>query len=174
MVNKHHIQKYFPNKLLLFILLIIYQIQTVSSVCNPANCPPLRGLCSNQFCVCQEGFATVNNKYIKNNGIFCNYILKSRYIAFILEFFFFFGGGHFYSGKTILAGIKLGIFLTLIFSFLALLCFISKYKLETNTGSVVLTLVTFLSLFLLILMQIFDLIAYAFGIYSDGNGVALK
>ena len=174
MVNKLHIQKYFPNKLLLFIFLIIYQIQAVSSVCNPANCPPLRGLCSNNLCVCQEGFVTVNNNYVKNNGIFCNYILKSRFIAFILEFFFPFGVGHFYAGKKILATIKLGIFVTLIISFIALLCFISKYRLVTNAGSIVLTVVIILCILILIIMQIFDLIAYGFGLYSDGNGVDLS
>ena len=174
MVNQPYIQKYFPNKLFLFILLSIYQIQTVTSVCNTGNCPPLRGLCSNNICVCQEGFVTVNNNYIKNNGIFCNYILKSRYIAFILEFFFPFGAGHFYAGKTIFASIKLGIFVTLIICFFIWLCFISKNGTETNAGSITLALIVFLSIIILILMQIFDLIAFAFGLYSDGNGVALS
>ena len=174
MVNQHYILKSFPNKFLLFILLTIYQIQSVTSACNPANCPPLRGLCSNNICVCQNGFVTVNNKYIKNNGIFCNYILKSRFIAFVLEFFFPFGIGHFYAGKTIFASIKLGTFVTLIVCFLIWLCFISKNGTETNLGSIILALIVFLSIIILILMQVFDLIAFGFGIYSDGNGVALS
>ena len=174
MVNKNYIHNYFSNKLLFFILICLYQFQTVSSACDQLNCPPLRGLCSNNICVCQEGFVTVNNYYIKNNGIFCNYILKSRYIAFILEFFFPFGAGHFYAGKTIFASIKLGIFVTLIVCFLVWLCFISKNGTETNAGSITLALIVFLSIIILILMQVFDLIAFAFGLYSDGNGVALS
>ena len=109
MVLKHFTNHYFFNKFFLLILISFSLIQSVTSVCNALNCPPLRGLCSNDICVCEEGFTTVNNKYIKNNGIFCNYILKSRYIAFLLEFFFPFGAGHFYTGKTILSTIKLGI-----------------------------------------------------------------
>ena len=173
MVQNFYNKPYSFNKLL-FLLILICLIQSVTSICNALNCPPLRGLCSNNYCVCEEGFATVNNKYIKNNGIFCNYILKSRYIAFILEFFFPFGAGHFYSGKTTLAFIKLGLFVILILSFFGLLCMIVKYRISTNAGSITLTFFTLLSLLILILMEIFDLVAYATGIYSDGNGVELS
>ena len=128
MVQKHYANNYISNKFLLSILISFSLIKSVTSQCNSLNCPPLRGLCSNNICVCEEGFTTVNNKYIKTNGIFCNYILKSRYIAFILEFFFPFGAGHFYSGKTIFASIKLGIFVAIIISFIALLCFNPKKK----------------------------------------------
>ena len=80
----------------------ILYIYKVTSACNPANCPPLRGLCSNNICVCQERFVAVNNKYIKNNGVFCDCVLKSRSIAFVLEFFSPFGAGHFYAEKQFL------------------------------------------------------------------------
>ena len=174
MVQKLNAKNYQSYKFIFIFIIFFYQIQAVSSACNPSNCPPLRGLCSNNYCVCEEGFATVNNKYIRNNGIFCNYILKSRYIAFILEFFFPFGAGHFYSGKTTLAFIKLGLFVILILSFFGLLCMIVKYRISTNAGSITLTFFTLLSLLILILMEIFDLVAYATGIYSDGNGVELS
>ena len=174
MVN-NNINNYFSkNKLLFFILLCLYQFQTVSSACDSLNCPPLRGLCSNNICVCQEGFATVNNYYIKNNGIFCNYSLKSRFIAFALEFFFPFGAGHFYSGKTILACIKLGFFVLLIFSSICALCLNAMNESSSKTGTIILTLIILISILGIILMQIFDLIAYGAGIYSDGNGVALR
>ena len=174
MVQIFNGRNYISYKLIFVFMIILYQIQTVSSTCNPSNCPALRGLCSNNYCVCEEGFATVNNKYIKNNGIFCNYILKSRYIAFILEFFFPFGAGHFYSGKTTLAFIKLGLFVTMILSSIGLLCMIAKYRMTTNTGSITFTLLTILSLLILTLMEVLDLIAYATGFYSDGNGVELS
>ena len=116
----------------------------------------------------------MNNNQIKNNGVFCNYILKSRYIAFILEFFFPFDAGHFYSGKTILASVKLGLFVILIISLISILCLVAKNRNTTNAGSVILSIVIVLSLLTIILMQIFDLIAYAAGIYSDGNGVEMN
>ena len=174
MVLKFHTNPIFSNKILSLLLISFCLIKTVNTFCDAVNCPPLRGLCNNGECVCESGFATVNNKQIKNNGIFCNYILKSRYIAFILEFFFPFGAGHFYSGKTILAGIKLGLLVLLIVSFLTLLCCISKNRNDTNAGSIILSIIIFLSLLSLIIMQIFDLIAYAFGLYSDGNGVEMN
>ena len=174
MTQKHFINIFYPNRLFLFILISFCSIKIVNSACDALNCPPLRGLCSNNICVCEEGFATVNTKQIKNNGIFCNYKLKSWYVAFILELFFPFGVGHFYSGKTVLAGVKLGIFVGLIISFLILLCVNSKYKLATNTISLIFTILVLLCLLSLILMEIFDLIAYVTGIYSDGNGVPMS
>ena len=162
------------NYLLLLLLITFSLIQSVNSICNASNCPPLRGLCSDNICVCEEGFTTINNKRIKNNGIFCNYRLKSRYIAFILEFFFPFGAGHFYSGKTILASIKLGLFVLLVISFFVILCCRSKNRNESNISSVIFTIVIILCLLSIVLMEIFDLIGYAAGIYVDGNGVELN
>ena len=174
MVLKHFTNHYFFNKFFLLILISFSLIQSVTSVCNALNCPPLRGLCSNDICACEEGFTTVNNKYIKNNGIFCNYILKSRYIAFLLEFFFPFGAGHFYTGKTILSTVKLGIFVVIIISFFALLCFNPKNRNGENTCALILSVILVLCLISIIIIQIFDLIGYATGLYSDGNGVPLN
>ena len=174
MVQKHFTNLYCSDKLLLFILISFSLIQFTTSECNALNCPPLRGLCSNNICVCEEGYTTVNNKNIKTNGIFCNYALKSRYIAFILEFFFPFGAGHFYSGKTILASIKLGIFVTLIISFFIILCFVSKNKNSPSVSALVVTTITVLCLLSILIMEIFDLIGYAVGIYTDGNGVPMN
>ena len=173
MVQNFYNKPYSFNKLLFFLILICL-IQSVTSICNALNCPPLRGLCSNDICVCEEGFTTVNNKYIKNNGIFCNYILKSRYIAFLLEFFFPFGAGHFYTGKTILSTIKLGIFVVIIISFFALLCFNPKNRNGENTCALILSVILVLCLISIIIIQIYDLIGYATGLYSDGNGVPLN
>ena len=164
----------YSKKIIPLILISICLIKTVNSLCDATNCPPLRGLCSNNQCICESGFITVNNKQIKNNGIFCNYVLKSRYIAFILEFFFPFGAGHFYSGKTILASIKLGLFVIIFLSLILILCLVAKNRNDTNAGSIILSIVLVLSLLSIILMEIFDLIAYATGIYSDGNGVEMN
>ena len=173
MVQNDYKNKFLSNNILLLIF-ICFLIQSVNSACTTLNCPPLRGLCSNNICVCEDGFTTINNKYIKTSGIFCNYKLKSRYIAFLLEFFFPIGAGHFYSGKTILASIKLGIFVLLIFAMIALLCCNSKGKNKPDMITIILAIVIILCLLSLIFMQIFDLIGYAAGIYVDGNGVELN
>ena len=103
-----------------------------------------------------------------------NYILKSRYIAFLLEFFFPIGAGHFYSGKTILACIKLGMFVVLIISSILVLCCKSKNRFNANPGAITLTILILLCILGIFFMQIFDLIGYAFGIYLDGNGVEMS
>ena len=173
MVQNFYNKPYYFNKLLFFLILICL-IHSVTSNCNALNCPPLRGLCSNNLCVCEDGYATVNNKQIKNNGIFCNYNLKSRYIAFLLEFFFPIGAGHFYSGKTILASIKLGLFVFLVVSFIIVLFCKSVNRFNANSGTITLSFLIILCLLGIVLMQIFDLIGYACGIYLDGNGVEMS
>ena len=174
MVKNIFSKKTFPKNLLLLFLISFSLIQSVNSACNASNCPPLRGLCQKNMCVCEEGFTTINNENIKNNGIFCNYILKSRYVAFLLEFLFPIGVGHFYSGKTILASIKLGIFVLLVFSCIFMLCCLSKNRHEINMGKYILVIIIVLSFLSLILMEIFDLIAYGIGLYNDGNGVQMN
>ena len=174
MVLKFSLEQISSKKLLSLILFSLCLIKEANSLCDALNCPPLRGLCNNGECICENGFATVNTNHIKSNGIFCNYTLKSRYIAFVLEFFFPIGAGHFYAGKTILAGIKLGFFVLIVLSFIFMCCLLAKNRNDTNAGSIILTIIIILSLVGLILMQIFDLIGYAAGIYSDGNGVEMN
>ena len=171
MQNNYKTKKISKN--LIFIILISFSLFKLSySVCNPSNCPPLRGICSQNRCVCEEGYMTVNNKIIQNNGVFCNYHLKSRFIAFLLEFFFPFGVGHFYSGKTILAVVKLGIFVLLICSCCTVLICLPKK--DVNACSVIVCLIVVLCIIGLIFMEIFDLVSYGLGIYNDGNGIEMS
>ena len=164
---------YQTNNYFLFIILIIFSlIQSTYSACNSVNCPPLRGVCSGNLCVCEEGYLTVNNKKIQNNGVFCNYHLKSRFIAFLLEFFFPFGVGHFYSGKTYFAAIKIGLFVLMISMCCTILCCVNVKA--VNGCSFFISLVLVLCIIGILAMQIFDLIGYALGIYKDGNGVELS
>ena len=161
------------KKLLYIILITLSLMKSAYSVCNSINCPPLRGICNGNICVCEENFETINNKYIQSNGIYCNYHLKSRFIAFLLEFFFPFGVGHFYSGKTYLFYVKFGLFLVLISMCCSVLCCVAP-KSNNNPCSFVLCLILVLSLLGLIIMEIFDLASYGLGIYNDGNGVQMS
>ena len=159
-------------KLIFIILITLCLIKTTYSVCNAVNCPPLRGVCSGDLCICEENYLTVNNKYIKSNGVFCNYHLKSRYIAFLLELFFPFGVGHFYSGKIILASIKIGLFALMILMCCSVLCCVNAKV--VNTCSFIICLILVLSILALFIMEIFDLISYGLGIYTDGNGIDMS
>ena len=171
-IQNKYIKKNFSKNLLFIILISFSLIKSTYSVCNPSNCPPLRGICNQNICICEEGYTTVNNKNIQNNGIFCNYHLKSRFIAFLLEFFFPFGVGHFYSGKTILAVVKLGIFVLLICSCCTVLICLPKK--DVNACSVIVCLIVVLCIIGIIFMQIFDLVSYGLGIYNDGNGIEMS
>ena len=161
----------FSIKILFFITISLTLIKSAYSICNEGNCPSTRGMCSNNQCICNEKYITINNKDFRSNGIFCNYELKSRFIAFLLEFFFPFGVGHFYSGKIYLATIKLSLFVILICSCCCVLCcFPGK---DLNVCSISMCIMVVLCIISLIVMEIFDLVSYGLGIYNDGNGIEM-
>ena len=160
--------KNFSLKTLFFITISLTLIESTYSFCNEGNCPTTRGMCSNNKCICNENYITTDNKVLENNGIFCNYELKSRFIAFLLEFFFPFGVGHFYSGKIYLAIIKLGLFAIMICSCCCVLCCVVGK--EAGSLSLVVCIIIVLSIIVLVVMEICDLIGYGLGIYKDGNG----
>ena len=171
-MSKNNNHKNSSNKLLFIILLTLSFIKLASSICNESNCPKSRGTCSGEYCICHDKYITMNNKNIKNSGIYCNYPLKSRITAFLLELFFPFGIGHFYSGNLLLAIIKLAIFILLFSMCCSLLCCAAGKML--GACSSIISLIVILSLVGLILMEIFDLVGYGFGIYNDGNGVIMS
>ena len=156
------------KKLLFFILISLSLIKSTNSNCNEMNCLPTRGMCSNNQCICNENYITTDNKVLENHGLFCNYELKARFIAFLLEFFFPFGVGHFYSGKIYLAIIKLSLFAIMICSCCCVLCCVVGK--EAGALSFTICIIIVLSIIVLVVMEIFDLIGYALGIYTDGNG----
>ena len=160
-----------PDRILLIFFTLLALINSTNSACNASNCPPVRGLCVRNVCVCTPKYTTVNNEYVKNNGINCNYELKSKLFALLLEFFFPFGMGHYYSEKMILFSIKLCLFGGLILSCCFIACFLAEDKI---TGcQTVLTLIFLLCIISLFILQIIDLVSYGFGLYHDGNGVAM-
>ena len=161
------------SKTLVFIILITLSlIKSTYSICNVINCPPLRGFCQGNKCVCENNYITVNNNIIHNQGIFCNYAKKSKLVAFMLEFFFPFGVGHFYSGKTLLAAIKLCLFLFLMcMCYCLLACVFGKV---ITAYSILICFVVIVCIISLIVLQIYDLFSYAFGFYSDGNDVVMR
>ena len=171
-MSKYFQHKNYFQKSLFVILITLSLIQSTYSVCNAVNCPPLRGVCSGNLCVCEEGYLTVNNKNIQSNGVFCNYHLKSRFVAFLLEFFFPFGVGHFYSGKIVLAVIKLSLFVVLFCMCCAVLCCVSGKV--VNTCSFIISAIVVLCLIGIVFMEIIDLVSYALGIYNDGNGIEMS
>lgn len=137
------------------------------SKCSYANCPALQGVCDNNTCLCGNGFMTVEQL---NDGKFCNYKTKSKFIAFLFEFFFPFGVGHLYAENATLAMIKFSLFMIFFLSFCFELCF-----LQAKVGKCLLfiTFIFIVDLILWILLQLVDLIGYSLGYYTDGNGIQM-
>ena len=153
------------------ILLLLSIISPISPTCTPSNCPPLQGICSNNECICSRDFLTVNNAYIKNNGVFCNYETKSHFLAFLLELFLPFGVGHLYAENLTLATVKFCLFVVLVVCFVSILC-----TLQTNVNKMIVALsaILVITLLSLICFEIFDIIFYALNKYKDGNGVIMR
>ena len=152
-----------------YFLINIKKIHSIS--CSPQNCPPLQGICYKNQCICSKDFVTVNNQYIKNYGVSCNYETKNRFIAFLLEFFFPFGVGHLYAEKKYLAMIKFSFFLIFLFGYCGQLCCLQK---PINKGIVFVSIIFLLDILVWFSMQIFDIVCYALGYYYDGNGVIMN
>ena len=165
-------KKYNFQRILFIISIILSIIKSSYSICNQQNCPSNRGYCRGNECICDQNYITINNAYIQNKGVNCNYRVKSRYIAFLLEFFFPFGIGHFYSGNTFLAIIKLALFIFLISMCCSVLCCVVGKVL--SACSAIICILVLLSIIGLVFMEVFDLVSYGLGLYPDGNGVKMN
>jgi len=153
------------------------------------NCLPTRGVCTdNKTCYCLSGFVNfetnsnnlglekVSNYQFQNQNIinesYCNYPQKKQLFAFILEFIFPFGVGHFYSLRTSYALIKMTVVIILpcLFMCLALCCLVKNNPEGGVLGFVGICLIAIVySLWLL-----YDLINFGINNFLDGNGVPLQ
>ena len=184
-------------KQLLFLSLILLsnQQQKAQQVNPPVcvageNCPYGKGTCiASDYCKCEEGFYT----FIQSGQpqISCNYEKTSRYKPLIIEFFTLIGGGHFSVGNWWKAFLKFALLTTfLVITFhlyhrfeLPRLFIILIQKLGIailnlprggrTTLEKVLDLIRDFVGVVWTLIHFMDLFLYAFGIYTDGNGVPL-
>lgn len=136
--------------------------------CNYQNCPLYQGVCVDDTCICSYDYTTF--KYENEPLIYCNYKQKSKFTAFFLEFFFPVGAGHLYAGKTLLAVIKFSLFLIFFCGMCSELC---SLGMQMNKLVICSAFVILVDMFIWIILQFIDIICYAFGIYKDGNGVAM-
>ncbi len=145
---------------------------TTEVICNHNNCPSFQGVCYDNECICSHGFATHNEFNTSNTPIiYCNYKLKSKFVAFFLELFFPFGAGHLYAGNNILAMIKFISFSMIICSCCGILCTIALE--DKGCGMKCFVIFFIFMIVFWILFELIDLFCYAFGIYKDGNGIPM-
>jgi hypothetical protein len=138
--------------------------------CDIPNCPITQGVCYENFCYCNYGYSTFINE--GEQEINCNYFKKYRWIAFMLEFLFPFGIGHFYAGKTYLGIEKLILSLSLCSCWcggilLSCMGVNSKGNILCAASCALCVAVTWTVFYLT------DLICYISGFYLDGNGQEL-
>jgi hypothetical protein len=138
-----------------------------NSQCSFTNCPPTRGSCVENKCICFEGYTTLPEPFQPR----CNYKQKSRFIAFFLELFFPVGAGHLYAGRIVSALIKLFSFMMIVCSFCCNLCFIFL-SLEQKF-LICPSIIFILALVTWIILEGIDLVCFGMGIYKDGNGIEL-
>ncbi|MCQ2817334.1 MAG: hypothetical protein MJ252_08730 [archaeon] len=156
---------------LLSVFILFSLLEYSYPICTVGNCPPLQGYCFNDKCMCARNYMTVSNEYISNKaGINCNYKTKSKFIAFILEFFFPIGVGHLYTENITFAIIKFSLFAFFIFAFCFQLCCLKKPIGKCLIAISILFILDFASW---LVLQIADITGYALGLYKDGNGVPL-
>ena len=147
-----------------------YFLANSTESCTNNNCPPFQGICYENTCHCNQGFETL----IENNNapiIYCNYKLKSKFVAFFLELFFPFGAGHLYAENTLLAMIKFVSFSMILCTCCGVLFSIALE--DKNCGVKCFGLLFLLMIVFWALFEAIDLVCYAFGIYRDGNGLPL-
>lgn len=154
--------------------------------CNDTNCTLPYGVCSkSNICVCQKGFADMKNKSIKkldyddekvelDEDLFCQYQLKSRTIAILFEVFFPIGIGHFYTKRYIIGTAKMSFFTTLPLIFLIILGLCSKPKNNRQaSNNFIWNFLVYGFISLAIIWYLVDIVYFAVGKYTDGNGFEL-
>ena len=95
-----------------FVELEIIEINTKEeSYCNYKVCPPNKGYCKVDTCICFEGFMT-NKEELPQ--VYCNYEQKHTMTALLLETFGLIGFGHIYSGRYGSGILKMIIFYAII------------------------------------------------------------
>ncbi len=147
-----------------------YFLANTTETCTNNNCPPFQGICYENQCRCNQGYATLIDNPIEP-VIYCNYKLKSKFVAFFLELFFPFGAGHLYAENTLLAMIKFVSFSMIVCTCCGVLFSIALE--DKNCGVKCFGLLFLLMIVFWALFETIDLVCYAFGIYKDGKGLPL-
>ena len=159
-----------------FLIILLSNIQITKNrihnpknylICNKANCPKSRGICTrDNKCVCLGDYTTI--KEMEGNYQ-CNYQQTNQSKVFILEFLLGLGAGHFYLGNYTLAICKF------LFAFITVILTAINPCLQYNQmkNKSFLYLVNIMGL-VYVFWQILDGILILFNFYTDSNGIPMK
>ena len=136
--------------------------------CDEKSC--LHGLCdSSNLCYCLERYTT----WEADPGVECNYHQKSRFGAFLLEFFFGmeFGIGYFYLGKTTLGILQMLMFLPAMIIFCCISCCCVAMKPHISPQMIVFGICFIVTWFLAVFgWWIYAVVGMGTGIITESNG----
>jgi hypothetical protein len=160
----------------IFLIILLSNIQIIKNrihnpknylICNKANCPKSRGICTrDNKCVCLGDYTTI--KEMEGNYQ-CNYQQTNQSKVFILEFLLGLGAGHFYLGNYTLGFFKFTFaFITFILTGISP-CL--QYNQIKNKNF--LYFINFMGL-IYVLWQAIDGILIAINFYKDSNGIPMK
>lgn len=150
----------------------LFTIKTAK--CTPTNCPMPNASClDDKTCKCWDGYANFTPAGQPDSTFYCSYAQKKQLPAFLLEFFFPFGVGHFYSGRTTFGIIKLLIcLLPCIVGLLVSFAILSK---DPQEGCGLITMICLCALGCTVAVwQLADVIQFGLNNYKDGNGIVLQ
>ena len=160
----------------IFIIILLSNIQIIKNrihnpknylICNKANCPKSRGICTrDNKCVCLGDYTTI--KEMEGNYQ-CNYQQTNQSKVFILEFLLGLGAGHFYLGNYTLG------FFKFTFAFITFILTAISPCLQYNQikNKNFLYFINFMGL-IYVLWQAIDGILIAINFYKDSNGIPMK
>ena len=151
-----------------YIAIVMLIVECWCGTCNYKNCPYLQGICSNNECICAGHYVTVDKN--TTDIVYCNHKTKSKFTAFVFEFFLPFGMGHFYADNFGKGIIKMALFIGIVVGCCCELCCIRSV---INKGIVWGTFVLLTIFLVWLTFQVIDLGGYLFGYYYDGFGIPL-
>ncbi len=150
--------------------------------CSNTNCMIPNGVCvDNSTCKCLDGWAVFQDANSPQTMYpqACNYQQKRQLVAFLLEFFFPCGIGHFYAGRVLMGVMKLILLalpiLALCLGFCGIIASPHGEGKSDASGACVLIMAIFIygSYCALGIWGFVDIILFGINSYKDGNGVPL-
>jgi len=139
--------------------------------CDVSLCSINGGVCNNNSCNCKNGYISLPGQPNK-----CCYQQKSQLTAFLLEFIFSFGFGHFYIGDNLIGCLKLFLY-TALYLVDGYLLYYKKKQVEKENFSVdvdILVYIVTIFVFLFwICWQVYDCVLFGQNAFLDSNGVQL-
>lgn len=154
-------------KNLLFFFALICVLQICCQECNNTNCNPKHGICTFNYCQCNEQYATYP---FNSKTDYCTYKRKKQWKVFVLEAVLAFGSGHLYS-ENYGRGISKLIFWIIGWAFFIMMRVFSVKKGKKDELAFIFSMLSCVFTFGMIIWYVIDVVMIGLNRYRDGNGI---